>query len=155
MKRWIPNFVCRGCGSVLGKYRYNDETERYDKLCFVCCLGEFELTDLETEGQTYEEIMQLTGREYGPVEKLLPFINLPLSALSCHQTNPRTDIVDISRLTSDIKQVNGINKNTAQSDIPGNLSVRADESGWFSLTSTQMKILSLYNKLRYKKQKKS
>ena len=155
IQKWIPNFECHGCGSVLGKYRYNEATRRYDKLCFVCCLGEFELTEAETEGETFEEIMVLTGREYGNVEELLPYINTPLSSLSCKQTNPRTDIVNISILNSDLKLKGNSNATDgAPADVSaGTLSVVKEDTGWFSLTSTQMQILNLYTKYVVKKQK--
>ncbi len=87
-KKWIPNFQCNGCGSSLGKWKFNKETGRIEKLCFVCCAGEFELNEVETDGEDYEQIMKLTGRESGHVSQILPKINTPSAVLSHHVTNP-------------------------------------------------------------------
>lgn len=95
LKRWIKGFLCSGCGSTLGKWQFNKETGRVEKLCFVCCAGEFELKEMEIDGEDFEQILRLSGRESGPVEKILPRLNTPSAVLSTHQTNPLMDYSDI------------------------------------------------------------
>lgn len=85
---FIPNFCCRGCGSSLGKERFNSNTGRVDKLCFVCCVGEYELLESEVEGEEYPEVLRLVGREWGHVSQILPRLNTPGQVCSSLDSNP-------------------------------------------------------------------
>ncbi len=85
--RWIKGFECLGCGSHLGRFSFNPESRRREPMCFVCCLGQYELHDIEVEGEDYEEVLKLIGREIGRVERILPRLNTPGSISSSHEGN--------------------------------------------------------------------
>lgn len=85
---WIKNFICRGCGSTLGRQAWNPETEKLDAMCFVCCVGHYELLSSEVEHEDFEAVLKLCGREFGHVEQILPRLNTPGYVESHIESNP-------------------------------------------------------------------
>lgn len=79
---FIKGFVCRGCGSTLGKRRTlpNGLSVVW---CFTCCAGDFLLHESEVEGLEPEEIANLMGREWGSVRTIHKRLNTPGARCAC------------------------------------------------------------------------
>lgn len=68
---WETDFICKNCGSSLGKKRANGTC------CFICETEQREFDDESTEAEDYPEIIKLQGRSVGVNNELISSINTP------------------------------------------------------------------------------
>lgn len=73
---FLKNFVCRGCGSSLGKSRMLPSGLR-TVWCFTCCAGDFMLMNHEMQDMDTEEVASLAGREWGSCKSIHRRLNTP------------------------------------------------------------------------------
>lgn len=84
---WIKGFICRSCGSSLGRWSTNNIRGGADKMCFCCGAGEFELSDMELAGLDFEQGSKLSGREWGDAMSIYVRVNNPVQRWSSNTTS--------------------------------------------------------------------